>query len=71
MGQIQLHWRVVFRLETLQQDVACSVLHKSAASVNIFKERCDNVSATLGRRAWCLSHSCASQAELWGALCTR
>lgn len=46
----------MFRLETLRRDMARRALHKSAASVNTLKERCDNVSFTLGRRAWCLCH---------------
>lgn len=52
MGQSQLHWRVVFRLETIRRDMACSLLHKSAVSVNTSQERCDNFSITLGRRVF-------------------
>lgn len=55
MGQSQPHWRVVFRLETVRRDVACTLPHKSAASVNTSRERCDNFSITLGRRERCLA----------------
>lgn len=47
-------WRVMFGLAMLHsRAMACSLLCKSAASVNTIRERCDSILVTLGMRSLC------------------